>query len=207
MDDNTPKPFSPRLVGALAFLCSWYPGAVLVALNEERYGRPQRKWPILIAATLLFPPWMMLLMALPDSVNSAMTAVHAGIAVGLSLIQKKDWEAHQGEGGEGADWKLPLLAGAGMLLVLFGFGFGQVMLDDMEFEEARVMIDEGRYAEAEPIFRDYAETWDDAGAWCNLALVTKAQGRDGEALEHLERCIEGDPSFAGGELDLYVRSP
>lgn len=113
-------PWSPRAIGIIGFFFSFLAGGVLLGLNYERLGQPDKKVPSILIAALAFGGYVALIAVLPDdSIFDALSrAVNIGAAFGLYHLQKDLYASHVAAGGETASpWPVVgLLLGVALLV-------------------------------------------------------------------------------------------
>ncbi|MCP4808083.1 MAG: hypothetical protein GY913_31495 [Proteobacteria bacterium] len=134
-------------------------------------------------------------MPLDSAANGLFQGIHGGIALFFYQVQKTAFAEHTAAGGESARVLGPVIGGLTFVALGLGGLFAWGYQDDLAFDEALEQMDRGEYADAAVVFEDYAESWDDPAAWCNLALCRSQLGEDRAAGEALHRCESLDPPF------------
>lgn len=172
-----PPPWSPGAIAAISFFCTFLPAAILHTLNWSRLGRPRAAAPWIAVWAVGFAAFMALAFATTDepAVTRAFGLVNFVIAGYFYKSQSALFDAHTQRGGQKAKIGLPAVLSVGWAFVFLGaafaYGYVQGAEDDARFEEARVALEGGDYAAAEPVFKHHRDEYDDPAASYNLALV------------------------------------
>lgn len=127
---ETKPPYSPRAIGWITFFFSWLVGGILLGINYERLGQPEKKISTIAMTIVGFIVFIVVVSFLPDGsvFDRIGNWVNIGFSVAFAQMQKQLYEAHVGRGGQtSSPWPLVglLLAGA---LVLIGAAVGVFMV-------------------------------------------------------------------------------
>jgi len=132
---STKPPWSPRAVGVISFFFSFVAGGILLGLNYERLGQPEKKVPAIALSALAFAALFGVAMVLPDDSRVAdqlLRWTNIGAAVGLAQVQKQAYQAHVARGGATASpW--PVVGICLAVAVVLGAAFFGLMYMTGEF--------------------------------------------------------------------------
>lgn len=201
--------WSPTAIVWICFLFSILPAGILYALNFARLGQPQKtKNALLIVGVMstIFYGLFLLSAFKPETLSSA----NEGILRILSLLmtmsvawyfylsQQSLFARHIRQGGKKASlwppvlWSLATIVIVGIALV--GYFTWQVTQDEHEFDRAVTLLQNGKYGEAEKIFKAYRTEYpDETPAYMNLAIIYSNEGRLLEAKQELESLLRMNP--------------
>lgn len=200
---DTKPPWNPKAIGFITFFFSFLPGGIMLALNYERLGQPEKKMPTLLAVIVGFVVFMTIIFMLPEesAFDRLFHWLNIAIAVTFGNLQKGTFESYMADGGTKASpWPAAGLSFMGVVAIVVAFGawaFWDVSRDEARFETARTHMQAGEYDQAEAIFLEYAEKYpEEAGTYFNLASIYLSQGRLEEARKYAaeyHRLVPDDP--------------
>ena len=121
---TTKPPYSPRAVGFMSFFFSFLVGGILLGVNYERLGQPEKKISCIAITIVGFVAYMVVVWFIPEGsiFDRAANWVNIGIAIAIAQVQKEAYQAHVEKGGETASpWPLVGILVAIVAVLLAGF--------------------------------------------------------------------------------------
>jgi tetratricopeptide (TPR) repeat protein len=201
--------WSPTAIAWFCVLFNFLPGALLYALNFERFGQPERKkhalWMVSGGALLyllLFIRYALMadgaLAGREGTVRLWILILHVAIAWHLYLRQQNLFVRHIQQGGRKATLLVPVVASVLWLLLLaassVGIAFLQASRDDKVFANALTLMNKGKNREAEILFRQYkSRNPEEATTYWNLAVIYERTGRSQQAKIELRDLLKIEP--------------
>lgn len=198
-------PWDPKAIGFISFFFSFLPAGIMLGLNYERLGQPEKKVPVIVATLISAAVFGALVWNLPeDTPNGVFQAVSLGIALWFASVQKSTFTAHVARGGvKASPWPA---AGLSALVVTAVVGVA-VLAAYREAEEAEAHFEQAMDAAAEGRTEEAIETYEahlesnpeESSAHFNLAQLLLQEGRLDEALHHAQEFRQMEPDDADGE--------
>jgi hypothetical protein len=104
-------PWSPRAIGWITFLFTFLPGGVMLALNWDRLGQPEKKVPTLLAVIAGFFAFCGALFFVPDNpvTDRLFNVVNVAVAITFWRLQKDLFDEHEAKGGAKGRILVPVL--------------------------------------------------------------------------------------------------
>jgi len=188
-------PWSPTGIALISVLCSPLPGGILHALNYERLGKPGRKR--LTFAMNLIASMILLLAAFFGPGQMQMLTVVASLFMAAYFYKSQEelFRRYQSAGGKKASLLFPaLLSVIGLLILGGGLTFAESFHHQARLDAAVRLMDEGKYAEAEEVLKEYQSSYpDDTSGYWNLAVVYENLGNVDKAKGELKALLIRDP--------------
>ena len=120
------RPWSPRALGWISFVFSFLAGGVLLGLNYERLGQPEKKVSTIALTLACFAAFIGVSWVLPDdsAFERVLRWLNIGAAIVVGRLQKDAYSRHVERGGETASpWPVVgLMLGVAVLLAAAAYG-------------------------------------------------------------------------------------
>jgi tetratricopeptide (TPR) repeat protein len=201
--------WSPTAIAWFCVLFNFLPGALLYALNFERFGQPERKkralWMVSGGAVLYFLLFIRYALMTDSELAGREGALrlwilmlHVALAWHFYLRQQNLFVRHIQQGGRKATLLVPFVTSGLWLLLLLsctvGIALVQWSRDEKIFANALTLMNKGKNREAETLFRQFkSRNPEEAMTYWNLAVIYERTGRSEQAETELRDLLKIEP--------------
>ena len=187
-------PWNPTAIATITFVFSILPGSILYRLNFKRLGYTGRIYPSLLTNILTFI-LIVLLSFFTQIPTGLFLIVNLGYSVYFYNRQESLFKKHIESGGQKGSLLFPFVLSISIMVCLLALAFGYNHFQYNKFEKANLLWDEGKYAEAVQLYREFKKyAPDEPATFYNLATIYYETGKIDLAIGELKEYIRLEQS-------------
>lgn len=204
------RAWNPIWIAVLGFFFTLLPALVLMAVNYERLGRPQLKWPLIVGSISFFIGLTYLTTLPLQGYEWVFAIVHIGGCFAIAAIQKPLYESfldysdeHQPEA-----FRWPVVYSLMFVTLFFGgiimYQYVQHLRVVKAIQEVERFYLEGKNTEAINLLQELNVAYpDDHTILYNLGVIYKENGQADSASIYLRQLLKLNPENEEARALLY----